>query len=250
MEVDAKLAMGALASLITYLDLLADEGNFGQFSLDRFDLSRCMRLDAAAVNALNLMPTLADGGNKTMSLFGLLNLCKTAQGTRLLLQWLKQPLLDLPEIKRRQDLVEVFVEDTELRQTLQEGHLKKIPDLNRLAKRFQKKIANLQDVVRLYQVVRALPAMVATLSRYQDAHAALLKQTFTAPLQQCAEDLEKFQEMVETTIDLEAIDNHQFLIKAEFDADLQGCHHYFSLLSCLHLQLDSSFGVQRPRRRW
>ena len=57
-----------------------------------------MRLDAAAVSALNLMPTVLDGGNKTMSLFGLLNKCKTAQGTRLLLQWLKQPLLDLFEI--------------------------------------------------------------------------------------------------------------------------------------------------------
>jgi DNA mismatch repair protein MSH2 len=60
-DIDAKLAMGALASLISYLELLADETNFGQFSLERFDLSKCMRLDAAAVSALNLMPSISDG---------------------------------------------------------------------------------------------------------------------------------------------------------------------------------------------
>jgi DNA mismatch repair protein MSH2 len=34
--------------------------------------------------------------------------------------------------------------------------------------------------------------------------------------------LEKLQEMVETTIDLEAIADHEFIIKADFDEDLLG----------------------------
>jgi DNA mismatch repair protein MSH2 len=98
---------------------MSDASNFGQYKLYQHNLSAYMRLDASALRALNLMPGPNDGANKTMSLFGLLNKCKTALGTRLLAQWLKQPLLDLTTIEQRQILVEAFVLDTEVRQTLQ-----------------------------------------------------------------------------------------------------------------------------------
>lgn len=39
-------------------------------------------------------PTGIGNSSKTMSVFGLLNRCKTAQGTRLLAMWLKQPLVN------------------------------------------------------------------------------------------------------------------------------------------------------------
>lgn len=143
-EFELKQAMEASACLIKYLSLLSDENNFKQFKLTHHDLSQYMRLDASALSALNLMPNQQLGSNKTMSLYGLLNTCNTAQGGRLLSQWLKQPLLDIKEISKRQDLVQIFFQDTELRQSLQENHLKKIPDLHRIAKRFQRGIANLQ----------------------------------------------------------------------------------------------------------
>lgn len=43
-------------------------------------------------------PTGMAGSNKNMSLYGLLNRCKTSQGMRLLAQWLKQPLINLHDI--------------------------------------------------------------------------------------------------------------------------------------------------------
>jgi DNA mismatch repair protein MSH2 len=121
--------MGASSALIKYLgvyltprnltQLMSDASNFGQYMLYQHNLAAYMRLDASALRALNLMPGPNDGANKSMSLFGLLNKCKTALGTRLLAQWLKQPLLDLTAIQERQVLVEAFVFDTEVRQTLQ-----------------------------------------------------------------------------------------------------------------------------------
>lgn len=220
-QTDLKLALGSAAALIKYLGVLHDPSNFGQYQLYQHDLSQFMKLDAAAVKALNLMPGARDG-SKTMSLFGLLNHCKTPLGGRLLAQWLKQPLMSKAEIEKRQQLVEAFVTDTELRQTMQEEHLRAVPDLNRLAKKFQRGRATLEDVVRAYQVVIRLPGFLGTLEAVMDeAYRVPLDATYTEPLRTLADSLAKLQEMVETTVDLDALDNHEFVIKPEFDDSLR-----------------------------
>ncbi|KAI9788331.1 MAG: MutS-like protein [Candelina submexicana] len=220
-QTDLKLAMGSAAALIKYLGVLSDPSNFGQYQLYQHDLSQYMKLDASALKALNLMPGPRDG-SKNMSLYGLLNHCKTPVGSRLLAQWLKQPLMSLDDIVRRQQLVESFVMDTELRQTMQEEHLRSIPDLYRLAKRFQRKLANLEDVVRAYQVVIRIPGFVGTLEGVMDEqYRDPLDLEYTSKLRDYSDSLAKLQEMVETTVDLEALDHHEFIIKPEFDDSLK-----------------------------
>lgn len=184
---DMTLAMASAATLIKYIGALNDPSNFGQYTLFQHDLSQYMRLDGPAVRAVNLMPGPRDGsGAKAASLYGLLNHCKTPIGSRLLSQWLHQPLMDLAAIEERQLLVEGFVSDTELRQSLQEDHLRSVPDLYRLAKKFLRKTANLEDVVRTYQLAIRLPGLINALDgimdeKYQDA----FKQAYVSKLQVC-----------------------------------------------------------------
>ncbi|XP_059154557.1 LOW QUALITY PROTEIN: DNA mismatch repair protein Msh2-like [Physella acuta] len=218
-EVDKTIAMCSLSAVIRYLELLSNEDNFGQFRISTFDLNLYMKLDAAAVKALNLLP-IANETNKNQSLLGLLNRCRTAPGQRLLSQWVKQPLMDLQKIEERLNIVEAMLSDSDLRQTLHEDQLRKVPDFQRLAKKFQRKKASLQDCYRVYQALEKLPHLLETLEKYDGDHKVLLTEIFSNPIKELLMDFSKFQEMVETTVDLEQVQNHEFVIRADFDDNL------------------------------
>lgn len=225
-QLELKVAMTSAAALLSYLNLLADESNFGQFTLRTHDLSEYLRLDHAALRALSLFPDQAGGGassNRNTTVFGLLNRCKTAQGVRMLNQWLKQPLVHVHAIENRQALVEVFFEDLEARHKLQDEFLKYMPDMLRISKRFQRKVATLEDVVRCYQAVVRLPDLMQALAELPIGAApthALFQSTFVTPLQELDQHLSKLVEMVEMTIDLEELAHHNYVIKPDFDESL------------------------------
>lgn len=252
-----ELALSCMGALVKYLDLLADDTNFGRFSLRRIDLDRYMRLDSAAVRALNLVPLPGDG-NKSFSLFGLLNQCRTAMGARLLQVWLRQPLMRVADIVRRQDLVEVFVADDILRRRVVDDHLRRVPDVNRIAKKFARGRASLQDVATLYQVVGRLKPLHDTLSFYSGAHRAAFEERYLSPLGAIVDECTNLIALVEATIDLERLERHEYAINPQFDrelqrirdeqatlhADIEACAHQVSreISGTLKLERSAQFG--------
>ncbi|PVU98376.1 hypothetical protein BB560_005685 [Smittium megazygosporum] len=220
-EYDLKNAITALSAIIKYLNLLGNDKNEGIFNLKQYNLNQYMRLDISAVRALNLTPSASDGANKTMSLQGLLDKCKTAQGSRLLSQWIKQPLLDADLIIERQKIVGLFFENVELTSNIQNTYLKTVPDLARLTRKLTKSSASLQDVVRIYQLVIKLPGLYDLLNSIEPEYKELFSKFYTVPLENHIQNTVQFQEMVEATIDLELVDSHQYVVKPDYDENLQ-----------------------------
>ncbi|XP_013173294.1 PREDICTED: DNA mismatch repair protein Msh2 isoform X1 [Papilio xuthus] len=217
-ETRKEIAMSSLAAAIRYTTLLNENTNFGRFHLSTIQSDGFLHLDAAALSALNVFPDLGDTSHApTRSLYGLLDRCRTQHGKRLLAQWLRQPLRDIHLINERLDIVQVLMERSQVRLQLHEL-LRRAPDLQALARRLTRKKASLHDCYRIYQAIERLPSLLQCLAQADNAtvHAAL-----SEPISELHGDIEKFQQMIETTVDMEAIDRGEYLVKASFDEQLQ-----------------------------
>ncbi|XP_049782812.1 DNA mismatch repair protein Msh2 [Schistocerca cancellata] len=213
-EMELSVAITCLGALVKYLELMTTPGA-GQFLLDTLDLKRYMKLDAAAVQALSILATPDSNG---MCLFSLLNRCRTPQGQRLLSQWLKQPLRDINLINERLDVVEVLVNSPEIRRSLLDENLRRIPDFQVLAKRLHQQKATLQDCYKIYQALIKLPGL---LHRLQSVNHPVVRTMLVQPLKRYIFDMEKFKGLIEYTVDLESADKGEFYVKPSTDKVLQ-----------------------------
>ncbi|XP_075975314.1 DNA mismatch repair protein spel1 [Anticarsia gemmatalis] len=218
-ETRKEVAMTSLAAAIKYAALLNDSTNFGRFRLSTIQADCFLHLDSAALSALNVFPELGDSSHAPgRSLYGLFDRCRTQQGKRLLAQWLRQPLRDINLINERLDVVELLMNNSQLRLQLHEDHLRRIPDLQALARRLTRKKANLHDCYRIYQAIKRMPSLLQCLA---EAENATVHSSLTEPISELNEDLGKYQQMIETTMDLDAVERGDYLVKPSFDEQLQ-----------------------------
>ncbi|KAK2724093.1 hypothetical protein QYM36_002439, partial [Artemia franciscana] len=221
-EVSLNSACSCLASAIKYADILMDESNFNSFKISTFDFSRYMRLDSNAIKALNVLPT---PGQPTLhSLVGLLDKCKTPQGSRLLTQWVRQPLTDLLQLEARLDLVQAFIDCQRVSSILSEDMLKRIPDFQKLAVKMLKKKGTLQDCYRIYLALEKLPSIISLF----EEDSELLKRSLGTRLSDGVTETEKLKELVESTVDLNRASEGDFIIRPDFDEELEELHNSIS----------------------
>ena len=116
-----------------------------------------MILDYNAILNLELISSLRTK-ERTNSLWGFLDMTQTAMGSRLLNQWIKEPLYQLEDILKRQNQVSFFVDNFILKANV-ENELKQIYDVERISTRLYYQRVNTQDLVRLRVSMRSALAI-------------------------------------------------------------------------------------------
>ena len=225
-------AAATLAAALRFSELLADPANHGRCRLCMHDTGRYVRLDSSALRALNVLPERASASASAaapaegsaaagFSLYGLLNKCRSPMGRRLLLRWLKQPLVDAAAIEQRHDAVEAFVNDPEVRDTLRGAHLRALPDIERVTRKLERRRASLMDLCRLYQASAALPYIAESLGRLAGAHGDAIRAKYAAALTKLHDDehLGRFEALLESAVDLNKIPD-EYVICAQYDDEL------------------------------
>ena len=75
--------------------------------------------------------------------------------------------------------------------------------------------------MRVYRALQRLPVLLSALSSHSGSHALLLNEVLAKPLLDLEADCQKLVDLVETTVDLDLVDHHEFVIRPSFDEGLQ-----------------------------
>ncbi len=112
-------------------------------------------LDRTTQKHLELVEPLYDKG---VSLLSILDHTITPMGGRLFKEWLLHPLMSVPEIQKRQDAVEKYVQNDQEREALRQA-LKNVRDLERLIMRIETGYTSPRDLLGLRYSLEPLPEL-------------------------------------------------------------------------------------------
>jgi len=214
-------AIGAAGAIIHYLKQQLRR------KVDHLAALRCdarddyVMLDAATQVNLELVESR---GARNMSLLAALDRTVTPMGGRKLRSWILQPLRDLAELERRQQLIADLMHEADLLAALRRC-LKSIRDLERAAGRLSQASGNARDLVALKISLQQIPELKSELRKLID-RVDFGKEPQTGTL--CRGVFESLQEMPGLTERLSAalVDDPPMVLKEGgifrdgFDADL------------------------------
>ncbi len=155
------LAIRAAGAIIYYLQQ-TQKTVLPQISqLTTYHVGSYMALDQQTLANLEIV-RYNRTGTADDSLLGVIDSTRTPMGSRLIRRWLSQPLLDLPELKKRQDAISWGCEQTMVRANLI-STLGKIADLERMINRIASSSALPRELVALRRSLETVPMLIETL---------------------------------------------------------------------------------------
>ncbi|MCU0782565.1 MAG: DNA mismatch repair protein MutS [Verrucomicrobia bacterium] len=160
---DRTAAIGAAGGALHYLtqNLRRDVKHLTRLSFYRRD--DFLSLDYTTLRHLEILEPLHHDAPKNASLYGTLNKTVTPMGARLLRSWLSQPLAAVEPIRRRQEAVQSFIENSSGLDSFR-AQLTSVRDLERTLGRLSSGSGNARDLAALRQALEQIPVVKAILA--------------------------------------------------------------------------------------
>ena len=159
---DKTAAIGAAGGALHYLtqNLRRDVKHLTRISF--YQRGDYLALDYTTLRHLEILEPLHHDAPRNSSLYGALNRTVTPMGARLLRQWLSQPLAGVEPIRRRQEAVQIFVENSFGLDSFRQ-QLTNVRDLERTLGRLSSGSGNARDLAALRLALEQFPALKITL---------------------------------------------------------------------------------------
>ena len=165
---DKTAAIGAAGGVLHYLtqSLRRDVKHLTRITFYR--RSDFLTLDYTTLRHLEILEPQHHDAPRNSSLYGALNRTATPMGARLLRQWLSQPLAGVEPIRRRQEAVQTFLENTFGLDSFRQ-QLASVRDLERTIGRLSSGSGNARDLMALRVALEQIPALKQTLQNVAQA---------------------------------------------------------------------------------
>ena len=147
--------ISASGALISYLIETQKTSLSHINKIKKFNDSEFMVLDASTQRNLELISNIRENSLRG-TLISILDKTKTPMGSRLMKKWLLRPLIEIKDIKKRQEAVEELFDDRIKQEDIREN-LRQILDIERLISRISYGSANARDLNALQRSLSFIP---------------------------------------------------------------------------------------------
>lgn len=140
----------AVESSAMVLDYILDLQKGKELPVDRISYTRndlIMELNLTTQRNLDIISNAKEQGTMG-TLLWVLDQCKSSMGSRLLKKFIKNPLLDIEEINKRQEHIDYFMKEVLIREELRDN-LKNVYDIERIIGKLVLETVNGRDLVAL-----------------------------------------------------------------------------------------------------